>query len=200
MWGTASGFLSFEAEKRGAEVISFDAASGAQVQYIPGVNDADRLDEELRQIRNGYRYLHERFGSKARVIYGDIYRLAELAPPCDVVMLGQILVHLRDPLEVLRQASLLARETIIIAEGSFESAQPTAVFVGSPANAFAWWHFSNVLYRHWLDLVGFRAMKEMKSLYKCGWVEMPPNVEVWTFVAERCSPLPFIFKGPEWES
>ena len=33
--GTATGFLSFEMEKRGAEVVSFDMASRAQWQLVP---------------------------------------------------------------------------------------------------------------------------------------------------------------------
>jgi predicted nucleic acid-binding Zn ribbon protein len=64
------------------------------------------------------------------MIYGDIYHLAAAEPPCDVVLIGQILVHLRDPLEALRQASLVARETLVITEGSFEADQPLAVFLG----------------------------------------------------------------------
>ena len=33
--GAASGFLTFEMEKRGAEVVSFDMASPAQWQFVP---------------------------------------------------------------------------------------------------------------------------------------------------------------------
>jgi hypothetical protein len=191
--GTASGFLSFEAEKRGAIVTSFDAKSAEQIQYIP-VSDTHLAEKHRRgckeyfyRMRKGYLYLHECFSSKARAIYGDIYLLSDLAPPSDIVMLGQVLVHLRDPLEALRQASMIAKETLIITEGSFESDRPTAVFLGTPDIPFSWWHFSNQLYHHWLSLLGFHVIKESKGFYKCGYSEMPAEVEVWTFVAERTS-------------
>jgi hypothetical protein len=191
--GTASGFLSFEAEKRGAIVTSFDADSVEQIQYIP-INDI-HLAEELRRtakeyfykMRKGYCYLHECFNSKAKAVYGNIYRLSDVAPPSDIVMLGQVLVHVRDPLEVLRQASMLAKETLVITEGSFESDRPIAAFLGTSAIPYSWWHFSNQLYRHWLSLLGFHVIKESKGFYKCGYREMPAEVEVWTFVAERIS-------------
>src|SRR5262245_40056766 len=146
--GTASGFLTFEAEKRGAKVTSFDADSSERYQYLP-VPDRDRefFDESLTaqapshymRLRNSYRLAHALLDSQARAIYGDIYRLSELVPACDVVLVGQLLVHLRDPLEALRQASLLAKETLIITEGSFESDQPLAIFLG-PGHYYAWWH------------------------------------------------------------
>jgi 2-polyprenyl-3-methyl-5-hydroxy-6-metoxy-1,4-benzoquinol methylase len=50
--GTASGFLSFEAEKRGADVVSFDAASADVIDSFP---DSSRptLPAELEAIKNG---------------------------------------------------------------------------------------------------------------------------------------------------
>jgi hypothetical protein len=35
---------------------------------------------------------------------------------CDVVIVGQVLAHLRDPLGALHQASLAAKETLDIVE------------------------------------------------------------------------------------
>jgi SAM-dependent methyltransferase len=190
--GTASGFLSFEAEKRGAIVTSFDAESSEQIQFIPAINaegtagQRKASTEYFPRMRKGYWYLHECFGSKARAIYGDIYKLSDLVAPSDIVMIGQTLVHVRDPLQVLQQAAMVAKETLIVTEGSFESDRPTAVFLGTPDIQYAWWHFSNRLYRHWLSLLGFNVIKESKGSYTLR-ADVPSQVEVWTFVAERIS-------------
>jgi hypothetical protein len=182
--GTASGFLSFEAEKRGAIVTSFDAESDHQIQYVPG-SERDCM-AELQGRRNSYWFSHRALNSKAVVRYGDIYCLGQLLPPYEIVFMGQILVHLRDPLEALHQASLIASETLIISEGSFESDRPTAVLVGGRAIPYAWWHLSNRIYHDWLGLLGFDVINETKSQYRClAGGPMNEMVEVWTFVAKR---------------
>lgn len=181
--GAASGFLSMEAEQRGAFVTSFDAEGSNQFQFLPNATGTEVPPLAFKMMRNSYLLAHRAFRSKARAIYGDIYKLSELAPPTDIVLVGQILVHLSNPLEVIRQASLLAKERLIIIEGSFEANQPLAVFLGTPP--LSWWHFSNALYRQSLDMLGFRVIQESKSAYICTVPHMPPSVDVWTFVAER---------------
>ena len=121
--GTASGFLLFEAEKHGANVTGFDAESGAQFQVIPGRGAHDYSDG-FRQMQNGFWLAHKAFKSRAKVIYGDIYRMSELVPKHDIVLVGQILVHLRDPLGAIQQASLVANDYLVITEGSFEITNP----------------------------------------------------------------------------
>lgn len=116
--GTASGFLSFEAEKRGAHpVTSFNAASYSQLQRNPGYagNEAN-----FKATLNSYRLAHHLLKSKAVPIFGDIYRLGEIAPKSDVVIVGQILVHLRDPFGALEQIARCAADTLVIAEGMFD--------------------------------------------------------------------------------
>lgn len=181
--GAASGFLSMEAEQRGAIVTSFDADGSHQYQFLPNATGTEVFPLAFKKMRNSYLLAHRAFRSKARAIYGDIYKLSELAPPSDIVLVAQILVHLNNPLEVIRQASLLAKERLIIAEGSFDANQPLAVFLGTPP--LSWWHFSNALYRQTLDMLGFRVIQESKSAYICNDPRYPPSVDVWTFVAER---------------
>ena len=119
--GTASGFLSFEAERRGATVFSFDADGPERIQVVPPAMPDVRY---FHGMRNSYRLAHHAFQSKATPIHGDIYRMSEVVPPCDVVIVGQILVHLRDPLGALHQAALAAKETLVIVEGIPEGPSP----------------------------------------------------------------------------
>lgn len=71
--GAASGFLTFSMEKQGAEVVSFDMATGGQWDVVPRREyrqnpDAfmARLLEANRRLKNGYWFTHARLGSKAK--------------------------------------------------------------------------------------------------------------------------------------
>lgn len=134
---------------------------------------------------NSYWFAHRALNSKAKAVYGDIYQLSQIAPRSDIVIIGQILVHIRDPLEVLRHASLLAGERLIIIEGSFESEQPSAVFLGGKGNYYSWWHLSVQFYREYLDILGFEVVRANKGRYHVDHPDVPQDVEVWTIVAER---------------
>jgi hypothetical protein len=185
--GTATGFLSFEAEKRcAAEVISFDAASHDQIAYNPCI-EPKFLDERamFAKRRECYHIAHRAFQSRARLILGDVYQLSKRVPRCDVAIVGQILVHLRDPLEALRQASLVANQTLVIVEGSFDAdGQPLAVFLGGHT-PYSWWHLSPEVYRIWLGILGFDLTNVAKNAYKCRDGHNWRDSEVWTFVASR---------------
>src|SRR6266540_3891758 len=68
--GVASGFLLFEAEKAGASVTGFDAASVTQYQIVPGRGASDNTDG-FRRMRNGFWTAYNAFNSKGKIIYGD---------------------------------------------------------------------------------------------------------------------------------
>jgi hypothetical protein len=185
--GTASGFLTFEAELRGARVTSFDALSDDQRDYM-AFGEHNRA-ETFGRTRNSYWLAHHHFKSRAQVVHGNIRDLAVIVPPSDVVFLGQILVHLRNPLDTLRQACLLAGEHLVIIEGSFESDSPIAAFLGTGdgSGIHSWWHWSTGLYRRWLSVLGFEIIQTTKNKYRCNDPSLLGDVEVWTFVARRKS-------------
>jgi hypothetical protein len=184
--GTASGFLTFEAERRGATVTSFDTDSAANYQSLPSPYVEDR-SERLRQRRNGYWLAHRAFGSRAAAVFADVYRLSTLVPQHDIAMVGQILVHLRDPLEAMRQASLVAKRYLVVTEGSYHSDQPDMMLIGTPEIWFSWWHISDGLYRKWFSILGFELVSITRNNYKCDHPSMPGDVELWTYVGERAT-------------
>jgi hypothetical protein len=182
--GTASGFLTFEAERNGATVTSYDVAGPEQWQYVP-YPDAKNEHRYFQPVRNSYHFAHRRLGSKARLVTGDIYGLSHQVEPHDLSMVGQILVHLRDPLEALRQVSIVTRERMIITEGSFESQAPMAVFLGGKGNYYSWWHLSEQLYREYIPILGFEIERVTKGEYQCNDARLRGDVRLWTFVARR---------------
>src|SRR5262249_5796581 len=137
----------------------------------------------------GYMIAHRAFNSRAVIARGSIYRLSQLVPTHDVVIVGQILVHLRDPWTALRETAACCADTLIIIEGSFKAKQPVATFVGGGA-ATGYWHISNALYRDWLDTLGFTIASEASALYECRHPRTAREHRIWTFVARRKELMP----------
>jgi hypothetical protein len=183
--GSASGFLTFEAEKRGAVVTSFDVAAVDMVNVDPKTDAAAKRDE-ITKLHNGYRLAHHLLGSCASMVYGDARELSRYVGPHDIVLIGQMLVHVRDPLAVLEQACKVARETVIIAEGSFESDAPLACFWGAQfPGTNSWWHLSTGFYRDALSIFGFTLKSATQSTYLCNHPAASGLQQIWTLVAEK---------------
>lgn len=184
--GAASGFLSFEAEKYGAIVTSFDAGTVDDREDVPENNEhaTSYVADHLRRMHAGYDIGHRAYGSKAKIARGSIYRLSQIVPQHQIVIVGQILVHLKDPWNALREAASCCAETLVIVEGSFHCDQPYAVsLAGSVATSY--WHISNALYRQWLDKLGFKLIRQKPALYRCNHPKSLADHTVWTFVATR---------------
>lgn len=177
--GTASGFLTFEAEKRGAKVTSFDADSPDRWQTVPPANVDTAY---FHGMRNGYALAHRLIGSRAQTLYGNIYDLAALAEPHDVLIVAQILVHLRDPLLALEQAARTTRDTLVIVEGVLETGSdaPLALYLGG---AMRWWSLSIALYHQWLNAFGFKIDSTLTAYYPCDVAAYMPAIT--TIVARR---------------
>ena len=106
--GPASGFLAFEMEKRGADVISVEVTDEHGWDFVP-YPDA-RLEEVfgprrivMQQLKNSYWFSHAALQSKARVYYGDAYNLPTALGEFDIAVMGAVLLHCRDPLRIVEQ-------------------------------------------------------------------------------------------------
>ena len=168
--GTASGFLTFEMEKRGAEVVSFDRSSSADWQLVPfGAKGFDVAKAQaamktfMDPLRNGYWLAHRLLNSRARVYYGDIYNIPDEIGQFDVVFLGMVLPHLREPFYALAQTARLSRDAVIITQQAPKDQAPIASFIPNarmnPDNASsydAWWVFSEGCFREMLEVLGFK--------------------------------------------
>jgi SAM-dependent methyltransferase len=197
--GTASGFLSFEMEKRGAEVVSFDMASRAQWQLVPfrarGF-DVPRMHSAFEKradpIRNGYWLAHRLLKSRARVYYGDIHNIPDDIGQFDVVILGMVLPHLREPFYALAQTARLSRDAIIITQQAPRDQGPIAYFIpntrmnpDSPETYAAWWVFSEGCFREMLQVLGFAIESVTWQKHMCTGREPAGEEECMTMVARR---------------
>ncbi len=172
--GTASGFFCFYMEGRGAEVVSFDLSEEYNWDVVPFAGfDQERIlaarREEIRKLNNGYWLGHRAHGSRARVVYGNIYDLPMEIGPVDIATFGSILPHLQNPFLALQKALSLTRETVIVSETVWNRylinhllshfTPPQATFVPrfrTLQNWDTWWYLPPPVVKNYLGVLGFR--------------------------------------------
>src|SRR6266498_3781065 len=166
--GAATGFLSFEAEKRGAaRVLSFDMSDARQQAFLPFKDKlysrdparwAEQYGAEIEQWKNAYWLCHRLLHSKAEVYYGDIYNLPRELGQFDVAIVGAVLEHLSDPITALASIARLTKETIVVVSPLLQTEERIARFealADHPENDFTWWIYSAGVYREVFKMLGF---------------------------------------------
>lgn len=119
--GTADGFLCFEMERRGAEVVAYDLSEAHRWDFVPaaGSQAADLVREYQRNVRrlnDAFWLAHRLHRSRARVVYGSLYDVPESIGPVDITTFGCVLLHVRDPFLALARGAALARERVVVTE------------------------------------------------------------------------------------
>jgi hypothetical protein len=142
--GSASGFWTFEFERRGAQVTSVDLPSLELLDRFPGQetstllktiqhmivpHSADRLEGLVRDYSAAelhhylldapFRLCARLLGSRAVRRYSTIYDLSPESlgrPSFDLVFLGDILVHTLRPFDALVAAAKMCRGMLIVAQ------------------------------------------------------------------------------------
>ena len=168
--GTASGFLAFEAEKRGAHVTAIDALNPTDFERISHAGSLYHVDRRawaaetakwLQGLKNGFWFAHQKFASKVEMVYLPLAQLPFWGGRFDVVIAGAIIEHLANPVPVLADLAAIANEAVIIAftpvEDSDEQFMRTANDWSNPgpSHSFTWWTLSRGLYRRVFGNLGF---------------------------------------------
>jgi SAM-dependent methyltransferase len=191
--GAASGFLTFEMEKRGASVVSFDIGEDVDWDIAPfasGLNlaYARRVKRESRErMLNGYWLAHRLLKSTARAFYGDIYALPEGLGSFDVVVMGAVLLHLRDPIRALSSASRLSRDAMVITDLPFESPSPVMEFLPDLSMKLTdtWWRISERCMSAMLQMMGFEPPIVTQCDHLMVQADAPRPIRLSTYVARR---------------
>lgn len=164
--GTASGFFSFQMERRGAEVVSFDLGLDDQPDQIPHPNAPDRSKENrifIEKLHKSYWYAHQYFNSKARVVYGTVMGMPKWLGEFDVTFMGSILQHLRDPLGAIIEADRHTKHTLVICEACVKSNDPILLFQGKAYNSnpqwWTWWKMSPAFLVAALETLGYQDIQ-----------------------------------------
>jgi SAM-dependent methyltransferase len=167
--GAATGFLSFEAEQRGASrVVSFDMSDVRQQAFVPFKGKLYFEDYEswvyyhtltVEKWKNAYWLCHRLLGSKAEVHYGNVYTLPQELGKFDVTIVGALLEHLSDPVAALISIARVTRETLVLVTPLIQTDERIARFeptADRPEADYTWWTYSVGLYREVLAILGFR--------------------------------------------
>ena len=195
--GTASGFLTFEMEKQGAEVVSFDMDDGGEWDVVP--QKSVRADPEghmktvrevHRTLKNAYWFTHQRLGSRAKAFYGDIYNLPKALGRFDAAVMGMIISHVRDPFRAIYNVARLCDRHLIITNQVYKGKDAVACFVPTRENQVdrVWWVFTEKCVRQMLSVMGFDVIRTVTSKPICLAYGKPSEDRCIAFVAERAEP------------
>ena len=176
--GTATGFLSFEAEKRSAvRVLSFDMSNARQQTFLPFKDKlfyrdparwAEVYGAEIEQWKNAYWLCHRLLGSRAEVYYGNIYELPGELGQFDIAIVGSVLEHLSDQITALASIARLTKETIVVVSPLLQDEERIARFealASNPDADFTWWTYSLGVYREVFGMLGFRIARVSHAEY-----------------------------------
>ena len=170
--GTASGFVGFSLERRGAMVVAYDLSPHESGDIVPFDGMADGVFERERRLRierlnNAFWYAHRALRSSVRLVHGSVYAIPREIGQVEVAVMGCILLHLRDPFLALQNVLALTTETVIVAdlvppEYNRRMAGPTNTeplwFVPEPDRRQpldTWWSLSPDLVVRFLGVLGF---------------------------------------------
>jgi O-methyltransferase len=168
--GPASGFLTFEMEKRGAEVVSVEVTADHGWDFVP--YPASKLEEVfgprrivMQQLKNSYWFSHAAHQSKAKVYYGNVYNLPSSLGQFDIAVMGSVLLHCRDPLGIVEQCGKMAGSLIItdMFQPDLEG-MPVCRLAPTPQNFLwhTWWNFSTQFFAQFLAVMGFTAAEILR--------------------------------------
>ena len=185
-------------EKRGAKVVSIDQGDPSTSEFVPFVNDplsrAEVIANQvvgLESLKNSYWYIHRALGSKARAYYGNVYELPDELGTFDVVMVGMILPHLRDPMRALESVARRSKDAVIITQQALAEDRPIMQLMAHPDTdniehmRFAWWLMSDGLLVNFMKIMGFSLERKHSADYLCPAYTPTTTDECTTFVFTR---------------
>lgn len=192
--GPATGYLSFYMESQGAEVVSVELSPDVSWDVVPDPDTdleswAHPRRSGMEGLRNSYWFAHERFESRARVHYGNVYDLPDELGHFDLAVMGSVLLHVRDPLGVVQSCARLA-DALVITEPlhpDLPSDRPAMEWFaprGHPTPDI-WWRFSPEIIRRFVEAVG-RTSHRTSPLVTTAIVDgSPAPAPMFTVVAWR---------------
>jgi tRNA (mo5U34)-methyltransferase len=165
--GTWDGFYAYELERRGAaEVVALDVPDLTRLDYPPTVYadpsfDPSRTTVQPQPRSAGFHLLHDVLSSKVEWRAGNIYDLdpADIGT-FDVVVVGSLLVHLRDPIRALDAVRRVTRGAFVSVDYVhpplclLSRRRPLYRLVGEGSD-FQWWLPNAAGLRHYLEVAAF---------------------------------------------
>jgi hypothetical protein len=121
------------------------------------------------------------------MVYSNVYSIPPEIGQFDVAVVGQILVHLSDPVRALSSIFDRVRDRVVVTEGMLDNDEPFMSLCSRAAMGveWSWWHLSTGLYREIFAMAGFEIEKVAKGQFRCINPAFPSQHELTTIVARR---------------
>jgi tRNA (mo5U34)-methyltransferase len=166
---TFDGFWAFEFERRGADVVAVDIDSWAELDLPAGAREIIQGRPPTR-TGAGFRLAAEALGSKVERVTSNVYDLdpARLGT-FDLVHVGDLLLHLRDPVRALERVRSMTAGTALICDSvDVELPEPAdrhlIEYLGG-WNLGTWWMPSVHTLGQMIVDAGFSSVS-LKSMYR----------------------------------
>jgi SAM-dependent methyltransferase len=168
--GTFDGFWAFELERRGAEVVAIDVGAIDEAQWPP--LQRERLRARARdwdvELGRGFALASETLGSKARLVVKSVLDVTpdDLGGEVDLVFMGLLMLHLRDPVQALERVhsvlapggTLLQMESFALRTTLLAPRRPLGTF-SAHATEFNWWFPNLACLKAWPWAAGFTDVR-----------------------------------------
>jgi tRNA (mo5U34)-methyltransferase len=164
--GRSSGYFAFEFERRGAQVVATELPPSGSKDFVGGAFTDELLRRWVRReydhanatpeqrdeigIRHDFFIAHKLLGSKVEPVYASFADLSPESLGCfDLVFIGSVLNHTRDPAGALQTALSVTKPggRLIVAnpiDAIDNSPEPRLRFVGMAAPNLTTWLLPNV--------------------------------------------------------
>jgi len=146
---TFNGFWAFEMERRGAaEVVAVDVLDPARWDWPAGSEPEVReAIGERHAAGRGFEIARGELGSAVERVERSVYDLDPAQDGAfDVVYLGSLLVHLRDPVRALERIRSVCRGTLVVVDGidlPLSLLLPRVPVARFDGRARPWWWYPN---------------------------------------------------------
>ena len=187
--GTFDGFWAFAMEERGAEVTTADLETITDADWPP--IHRPRLEAQAEAdglvLGEGFRLAKAALGSNAERVVCNIYELGpdRVDAPFDLVYVGAILTHLRNPID-----ALLNVRSVLKPGGEFRTFEPISAHLSLRVRGravaefkatntdYTWWLPNTRTLIEWLTAAGFADVKRYA-------LDRPPCAERTWYAAVR---------------
>jgi tRNA (mo5U34)-methyltransferase len=161
--GTASGFWAFAMERRGAaEVVALDLVEPAAQDWQGGRGPNEVYLAPAEDAARGLAVARRALGSRVRPLDLSVYDLDPvLHGRFDLVFVGNLLIHLRDPvgaLQAIRRVTaghVISVEAVTLLYSLLAPRAPVAQLW--PEDDVRWWTPNVAAHLRWLRAAGFAA-------------------------------------------
>jgi SAM-dependent methyltransferase len=196
--GPASGFLTFEMEKRGAQVVAVELLDDPGWDFVPYPEPLlrpilePRRKHHMRLLKNSFWFAHAAHKSEAKLYYGDAYHLPDALGQFDIAIMAAVLLHCRNPLQIVEQCARRAKTLVIVDALAKDLEGKPVCWLVPTADNFdwdTWWRFSTDFFVQFCQVLG-HSRTNVFSHSKCcvppsRHDPQPQSPELFTVVASK---------------